>query len=74
MISAEKEQQSFRTLHYYGNIPKKIAKILPEECNIDVAFTTDNTLRKHLIKTKDKLPFMKKPGVYCLSCNDCDCV
>src|SRR5437588_11678923 len=41
--------------------------------NINICFKTDNNLYKHLVNVKDKIPVLKKSGVYCLICGDPSC-
>lgn len=42
--------------------------------NISIAFRTVNTLKKHLVNTKDRVDQFSKSGVYSLFCDDCPAV
>ncbi|XP_044752692.1 uncharacterized protein LOC123312368 isoform X1 [Coccinella septempunctata] len=68
------QQKTYRSLRFFGQISVSIAKLFSAHTeNTLITFKTVNTLAKHLINTKDKIPITQRSGVYQLFCSQPQC-
>lgn len=58
---------------FFGEISEQLARFF-KPYNLTIAFRTINTLKKHLVKNKDKTDILDKSGVYSLRCAECSAV
>jgi len=72
-IRAEKPATVYRSLTYFGNISSHLARIFAP-LNITCSFKTINTLKRHLVKVKDKVCPLLSYGVYEIKCTECPAV
>lgn len=73
VIHAKQTLNKYRCVSFFGNISLQLAKFF-KGFNISIAFRTVNTLKKHLVNTKDRVDQFSKSGVYSLFCDDCPAV
>lgn len=66
----EPKQKVF--IPYYGNVSEKVGREL-RKLDYQVIFRSSNTLSKHISKPKDKIPNLKRSGVYKLKCGSQNC-
>ena len=57
---------------FYTDMPKMLTSTL-SKINIMTIFKTNNNIMNILHHNNSITPLEKKPGVYKLSCDDCDC-
>jgi hypothetical protein len=65
-----KEDTTYKCLTFYGNVSLQMAQFF-KGLGVSIAFKTVNSLKSHLVKTKDKTDQLSKSGVYSLECGEC---
>ena len=74
IIHAKSEKlRNFRCITFFGNISMQLAKFF-KYLDISIAFKTVNSVKRHLVKIKDRTDELSKSGVYSLSCGSCPAV
>jgi hypothetical protein len=67
----EKENSRYAAFHFTGNRTQKIANRF-KKYGVSVAFKTQNTMSKILHPKIENCDKFDRPGVYKISCNDCN--
>ena len=70
-IQKQKQKQIWAKFTYIGKETRFITKLF-KNTNVRVAFTTSNTIGKHLTTEKTPINKYDKSGVYQLTCPDCN--
>ena len=73
--ASQKEQQTYRSLAvlpFVDGVSQSLSRCLQHH-GIRTVFKSDTTLRKHLVRPKDPIPFERKDSVvYRIPCGECD--
>jgi hypothetical protein len=67
----EKDDRKWGKLNYLGGISEKLKSVFPKQ-KFKIAFYNRKNLRNLLNKTKDRIDYINKSGVYLLKCDTCN--